>query len=82
MDTILTMVREGLGITIVPDLSLPLTRPHILVKKVQPTMWRYVGLRSPFINEATPAVRAFVALAQSLFPAKNGCLIPSHGPIS
>lgn len=55
MDTILNMVGEGLGITIVPDLSLPDTTPHILVKNLQPTMWRYLGLRCPFINEATSA---------------------------
>lgn len=67
MATILNMVGEGLGITIVPELSLPDTTPHILVKNLQPTMWRYLGLRCPFINEATPAVRSFVALAQSLF---------------
>lgn len=67
MDTILNMVREGLGITIVPALSLPDTTPHILVKNLHPTIWRYLGLRCPFINEATPAVRSFVALAQSLF---------------
>lgn len=67
METILNMVGEGLGLTIVPELSLPDTTPRVLVKNLQPPMWRYLGLRCPFINEATPAVHAFVALAQSLF---------------
>lgn len=65
MDTILNIV--GAGNTIVPALSLPDTTPRILVKNLHTTMWGYLGLRCPFINEATPAVRSFVALAQSLF---------------
>ena len=54
MDTILNMVGEGLGITIVPELSLPDTTPHILVKNLQPTMWRYLGLRSPLSTRRHP----------------------------
>lgn len=70
MNTIFNMVREGLGITIVPELSLPDTTPYVLVRDLHPPIWRHVGLRVPFIRDASPAVQSFVALAQSLFSAR------------
>lgn len=65
--TILNMVQEGLGITIVPEMALPDRTPNVIVKDLQPSMCRYLGLRCPFINEATPAVLSFIAVGQSLF---------------
>ena len=69
--TILNMVREGLGITIIPELSLPDTPSGVLVKDLQPSMWRYLNLSCPFINEATPAIQSFIAVAQSLFHGEH-----------
>ncbi len=69
MGTILNMVQEGLGITIVPEMALPDRTPNVIVKNLQPSIRRYLGLHCPFINEATPAVLSFIAVGQSLFQA-------------
>lgn len=70
-ETILNMVREGLGITMMPEMALPDRLPDVVVKALEPDAWRYLGLRSSS-DEATPSARAFVALAQSLFSPAEG----------
>ncbi|HLR67080.1 LysR family transcriptional regulator [Virgibacillus alimentarius] len=65
--TILNMVKEGLGITIGPELALPMNEPGITIRDIQPMSWRTLGLSCPSVEEASPAVRAFIELAQKLF---------------
>ncbi|MDT3427926.1 DNA-binding transcriptional LysR family regulator [Paenibacillus forsythiae] len=67
MSTILSMVQEGLGITIVPELALPDTLPGIEIRDLKPTYLRHLGLQCPYLDEALPAVRAFISMGQSLF---------------
>ncbi|MDA8345292.1 MAG: LysR family transcriptional regulator substrate-binding protein [Thermaerobacter sp.] len=79
-ETILNMVREGLGITVMPEMALPDRLPDVVVKALEPDSWRYLGLRSSS-DEVTPSVRAFVALAQSLFsPAEGDTTSGVNGP--
>jgi DNA-binding transcriptional LysR family regulator len=68
MATILNMVQEGLGITIVPEMALPDQLPKVTVRELNPIAWRNIGLCCPFSRETTPAVLAFVAVSQSIFP--------------
>lgn len=69
--TILSMVQEGLGITIVPELALPDSLPNIEVRDLKPTYWRYLGLHCPHLDEALPAVRTFISMGQSLFHVES-----------
>ncbi|AIQ12261.1 LysR family transcriptional regulator [Paenibacillus durus] len=69
--TILSMVQEGLGITIVPELALPDSLPNIEVIDLKPTYWRHLGLHCPYLDEALPAVRTFILVGQSLFHAES-----------
>src|SRR5699024_12431440 len=45
--TILNMVKEGLGITIGPELALPMNEPGITIRDIQPMSWRTLGLSCP-----------------------------------
>ncbi|AJY75330.1 LysR family transcriptional regulator [Paenibacillus beijingensis] len=68
-NTMLNMVQEGLGITIVPELALPDKLPDIEVRDLDPTFWRYLGLYCPHVDEVTPAIQKFISMGQSLFQA-------------
>lgn len=65
--TILNMVKEGLGITVVPQLSLPDFPLGIEIRELNPPFWRHVGLRYLFEKETPRIVKAFVDTAQLLF---------------
>lgn len=71
MGTILNMVKEGLGISIVPELALPDTLKGIEVRDLDPPFWRHLGLRRRLDGEGTPAVRAFIGTGQSLFKPES-----------
>ncbi|MGY0694648.1 LysR family transcriptional regulator [Virgibacillus sp. FSP13] len=68
--TIMNMVKEGLGITIGPALALPSKQAGIAIRTINPPVWRKIGLSCPSIEEASPAVTAFINIAQQLFQAE------------
>lgn len=65
--TIMNMVKENLGVTIGPELAIPKKQAGIEMRTVNPLMWRQIGLTCPSIEEASPAVRAFIDLACQLY---------------
>ena len=65
--TIINMVKENLGVTIAPELAIPKKQAGIEMRTVNPLMWRQIGLTCPSIEDASPAVRAFIDLAYQLF---------------
>ena len=67
MSTILNMVKEGLGVTVVPELALPDTLQGLEFRDLDPPFWRHLGLCCRFGEEATLAVRTFIGMGQSLF---------------
>ncbi|RNB89526.1 LysR family transcriptional regulator [Brevibacillus fluminis] len=69
--TLLHMVQEGLGITIAPDLSLPRTPLALHKKSLNPPVWRQLSLACPSFRDASPAVKAFVQVAKTLYPHEN-----------
>lgn len=67
INTILNMVKEGLGISIVPELALPDKLPEIEIRDLHPIFWRYLGLSCSTVTEKMPAVQKFILLSQDLF---------------
>jgi len=74
-NTILAMVKSGLGVSMVPELVF--TPPGIRTVKFTPKIYRKVGLGIRSFKSATPAVRTFIRNAQSWIKC-NGYLIPDQ----
>lgn len=74
-NTILAMVKSGLGISIVPELIF--TPPGIRTVSFTPPIYRKVGLGIRSFKSATPVVRTFIRNAQSWIKS-NGYLIPKE----
>ncbi|MBT2288512.1 LysR family transcriptional regulator [Paenibacillus albidus] len=67
--TITSMVQEGLGITIGPELFLK-DQPNIRIGNLKQLNWRSVALAFPAIP--SPAVQAFLTVAKDIFTTENG----------
>lgn len=64
--TIASMVQEGLGITIGPELFLK-DQPNIRIGNLKQLNWRNIALAYPSISSVSPAVRAFLTVAKDTF---------------
>ncbi len=64
VSTILAMVREGLGISIVPRMSLPNDVQGIAALHLEPPAYRQLALGVLSLASASPAVAAFMQQAQ------------------
>ncbi len=71
MATILNMVKEGVGITVVPELALPDVLTGIEIRDLNPPFWRQVGLRSLFESDMPRAVRMFLDSGKFLLGLKS-----------
>ncbi|MXQ53101.1 LysR family transcriptional regulator [Shimazuella alba] len=65
-NTIANMVQEGLGITIGPELSLKMHQ-NIKIGELTITNWRTVALASSLHSTSSPAVQAFLKIAQTVY---------------
>ncbi|PPA83821.1 hypothetical protein C4A75_13955 [Brevibacillus laterosporus] len=65
-NTVANMVQEELGITIGPELFLK-NQQKIRVRPLKQMHWRCVALACPSIQCASPAVQAFLEVAQGAF---------------
>lgn len=70
-NTMLNMIKEGMGISIIPQLALPDKLPEIEIRDLEPSFWRYLGLSCPTVNEKTPAVQKFISMSQYLFQSES-----------
>lgn len=68
--TITSMVQEGLGITIGPELFLK-DQPKIKIGNLKQLNWRSIALAYPSIQSISPAVQAFLTVAQDIFTTEN-----------
>ncbi|NRS51158.1 LysR family transcriptional regulator [Brevibacillus sp. HB2.2] len=66
--TILAMVESGVGVTVVPSLTLPAQLPDVAVKEITPPLSRQIGLAVRSLREAPPAVQAFLREAERIAP--------------
>jgi DNA-binding transcriptional LysR family regulator len=63
--TLLAMIKEGLGIAIIPKLALPENIPNVLVLPLEPALKRRIGLASiSLFTDLPPAASAFVELTR------------------
>lgn len=59
--TILNMINEGLGITILPELALPRSIPDFVIRRLEPRLTRTIYLAARSFNSAPPAAKEFVS---------------------
>lgn len=71
VSTALNMIQEGLGLTILSELSLASLPPNVQVRNLYPPVWREIGLAVPSLKEASPAVQVFIQMVQELFGGKD-----------
>ena len=64
VSTILAMVAEGLGVSLVPTLSAVAVPHHVALRPLAPAVERRLGLAVPSLADAPPAVRAFLDVAE------------------
>ncbi|MGY2896763.1 LysR family transcriptional regulator [Deinococcus sp. UYEF24] len=64
LGTLVSLVREGLGISLVPRLALPKAPEGVALLSVSPRVERQVGFVVRSLAEAPPAVRAFMQRAK------------------
>jgi DNA-binding transcriptional LysR family regulator len=65
-NTILAMVAESLGVTILPELAIPTGTSGVVVLPITPATGRTIMLGVPSDAEPLPAATAFVAVATSI----------------
>ncbi|OXM82412.1 LysR family transcriptional regulator [Paenibacillus rigui] len=66
VSTVLNMVREGLGISIMSGLSLTNLPPGVAIRSLEPEVCREVSIAVPSLSEASPAVKLFIQSVQSI----------------
>ncbi|NBI31111.1 LysR family transcriptional regulator [Chengkuizengella marina] len=59
-NTILAMVEQGIGISIVPQLTLPKMLNNVVLVKPEPPIFREIGLAVNSLKSAPPAVKRFI----------------------
>ncbi|WP_449619666.1 LysR family transcriptional regulator [Robertmurraya sp. Marseille-Q9965] len=66
-NTIISMVQEGLGITIIPEMVLPKNIPNTKVIPIEIDLYREIGLAIKSIKQASPSVKKFMEIIQEQF---------------
>ncbi|WP_223588857.1 LysR family transcriptional regulator [Neobacillus bataviensis] len=62
--TIISMVQEGLGLTVIPELTLPNWFMHVSTVELVPETFRNIGLAVKSMKDCTPAVKEFIKVSQ------------------
>jgi DNA-binding transcriptional LysR family regulator len=70
-ETLVSMVREGLGFSIVPILAFPVSLPGVALIRITPRIYRDLGLATRDTEHASNALRAFVLSAQEVAAARK-----------
>ncbi len=81
MAAVLALVREGLGVTIVPALALPTSPEGVHVMPLDPPVRRHLALATRTLAEVSPAAVAFIqhACASAMAKERDGdtSIVPS-----
>lgn len=64
VSTILAMVAEGLGVSVVPALSAVAVPPRVALRPLRPAVERRLALAVPSLDDAPPGVRALLDVAE------------------
>lgn len=65
------LVREGLGVTLVPEPTLPLDTRGLSVRRLEEPLHRRFGLQACRTKPVTPAVQAFLEAATQVYPRQR-----------
>ncbi|MCM3739974.1 LysR family transcriptional regulator [Oceanobacillus luteolus] len=72
LNTSLGMIKEGLGVLILPELSLEnLSFSKENVRPLETNHYRHIGLGLPSIKAASPAVQLFIEITEGLFQGQS-----------
>ncbi|MBB4825572.1 DNA-binding transcriptional LysR family regulator [Sporosarcina luteola] len=63
---LIAMVREGLGVTIIPELALPNDLQNILIKPLTPEPFREIALLTKSQKMLPPVVKEFITIVKSI----------------
>lgn len=69
--TIISMVQEGLGLTVIPQLTLPNWLTQVSIADLIPETYRQIGLAVKSIKNSTPAVKEFIHASQKFVNIKQ-----------
>lgn len=64
--TIISMVQEGIGLTVLPQLTLPNWLTRVSIVELVPETYRHIGLAVKNIKNSTPAVKEFINASQKI----------------
>ena len=68
LNTSLGMIKEGLGVLILPELSLKnLSFPEANIRPLETNHYRHIALGLPSLKEASRAVQLFIQITKQLF---------------
>lgn len=70
VDTVIDMVQEGLGVTLVPELALPPRLPRLHLVRLEPRASRRLGLAVTALSRCPPSVAMFAHEALSSVPLR------------
>jgi DNA-binding transcriptional LysR family regulator len=71
MPTLLAMIQEEIGVSIVPAWSIPFEIPRIKTLHLHPSVYRQLALAVPSLERASPAVKLFLEQAQQWAEAQG-----------
>jgi DNA-binding transcriptional LysR family regulator len=69
--TRLSMVRAGLGITMVAELALPPVPEGVKIARLEPPVWRHLALAVYSAETTSLAAKAFIRVAQDWLPTQS-----------
>ncbi|WP_128896150.1 LysR family transcriptional regulator [Longirhabdus pacifica] len=75
--TILSMVQEGIGLSIVPELAIPnnVTEPFAFkILKLNPPVYREVGIAARSLHSLSPAASHFLTMTRETLQEKNNAI--------
>ncbi|KQX45956.1 MULTISPECIES: LysR family transcriptional regulator [unclassified Paenibacillus] len=68
VNIVLNMIQEGLGVSILPKLSLSTLPPNVITRSLDPILFREINLARPSLKESSIAVNLFIKTITDLFP--------------
>lgn len=75
---IVSMVRNGLGLSILPELVLQWSAHHVLTTELEPRAWRSLGIATPAGKSLSPAAEKFIGYADRILRREG--LLEGHSP--
>jgi DNA-binding transcriptional LysR family regulator len=66
-NTIISMVQEGLGITIIPEMVLPKNIPYTKVIPLDTYLYREIGIAIKSFKQSSPSIKKFMEIVKEHF---------------